>query len=110
VRSKELEGKYGEAPVARLFDYGKGEVFHDLALLSSLRSTLAFLPSFFPRSSWESKMRQTQSTLEVIRAWKAKAVGLGACVAGVLQLTDEADPAARIAESKRGDPARGRVR
>ncbi|MEX0874886.1 MAG: hypothetical protein WD646_09880 [Actinomycetota bacterium] len=28
VRSKELEGKYGEAPVAVLFSYGHGEVFH----------------------------------------------------------------------------------
>ncbi len=28
VRSKELEAKYGEAPIAVLFDYGKGEVFH----------------------------------------------------------------------------------
>jgi hypothetical protein len=52
LRSKELGNRYGETPVAVLFDHGRGEVFHMISHYYLQRTELRSARHFSPASAW----------------------------------------------------------
>jgi hypothetical protein len=55
MRSRELEEKYGESPVAVLFPHGKGEVFHMISHYYLQRTELRSERHAAPASSWAAE-------------------------------------------------------
>jgi len=68
LRSRELEKKYGEAPVAVLFHYGKGEVFHMISHYYLQRTELREARHQKPAASYFAEKNVAMSAPEAALA------------------------------------------